>query len=147
MQRAFHPSMLVLVGLGVGLLSGCQGRDATNPAEGTAPVAEQPATHAPAVEAVTQGASAKGMLTADKITLDSCNPAVVKVSWDITSLAPRINDVEVFAGDALFAAGGTTGSSDTGPWTQPGTRFVLKSKPDGEELDSLTIGGPASCPK
>lgn len=125
------------------LMCGCQDKPATS-ADDTATA--ETAVAANASPAVTKGGSAKGLVKADRETLDSCDSTKVTVSWDISSLTPAINDVEIYANGALFAAGGSVGSQLTDQWVSPGTKFVMKAKPSGEELDTLTIGGPV-CAK
>ena len=92
------------------------------------------------------GAAKNNLLKAEPINLQSCEPSVVEISWDITALAPDVADVEVYAGDALFASGGATGTAPTGPWVIPGGRFIMKSKGSGDVLDELLVGGP-DCSK
>ena len=124
---------VALLGLG-----GCGKNDSMQDSSPSAPVAAIAAADQPLV-----GKSLKGLLTSDPAVLPGCTPQVVTVAWNISSLAPKVNDVEVYAGDALFASGGSTGSSTTGPWTQPGSTFTLKGVPGGEVLDELVVGGPA----
>ncbi len=124
-------------------LAGCGNNDSARALPDSAPVA---APMTPAVPAASTGASLHGLLTANPAMLAGCQPQAVTVSWDISSLGPQVNDVQVFAGDSLFASGGSTGSSLTGAWTQPGSKFTLKGVPDGAVLDELVVGGP-NCPK
>lgn len=132
MQQRLLVCGFILIGL-----AACRDRDAAGTSEQAAPAPQHAAT--------IRGASAKGLLKADPMTLASCQPAVVTVAWDISSLTPGLNNVEIYAGEALFASGGSTGSSATGPWALPGSRFTLKGVPGGKELDTLVIGGPV-CP-
>ena len=136
MYKRFMVCTVALIGLG-----GCGKDDSVQDPSSSAPVAATAAANQPLV-----GKSSKGLLTSDPAVLPGCNPQVVTVAWDISSLAPKVNDVEVYAGDALFASGGSTGGSATGPWTEPGSKFTLKGVPGGELLDELVVGGPA-CTK
>ena len=136
MYKRLMVCTLVLIGLG-----GCGKNDSMQDSSPSAPDAATAAANQPLA-----GKSSKGLLTSDPAVLQGCNPQVVTLAWDISSLSPKVNDVEVYAGDALFASGGSTGSSTTGPWTEPGSKFTLKGVPGGEVLDELVVGGPA-CPK
>ena len=131
MHKRLMGCTLVLLGL-----AGCGNNDSAQKVPDTGPVA---------APVIANGTSLKGLLKSDPAVLAGCEPQVVTVAWDISSLAPTINDVEVYAGDALFASGGSTGSSTTGPWTEPGSKFTLKGVPGGEVLDELVVSGPAAC--
>ena len=118
---------------------GCQ-KDA--PVTEVSEVPVQAASRTSPAPAQHAGGSTKGLIKADRESLSSCESTKILVSWDISSLAPKINDVQVFANGSLFAAGGSVGSQLTDQWVVPGTVFVMKAAGDDSELDTLTIGGP-----
>lgn len=86
-------------------------------------------------------------LTIQPAAMESCDPAMVaQVRWDVRSSHPATTDVEIWVGSEksklqLFAAGGAFGNAETGAWTRPGTRFVLKDK-GGSVLGEASVGGP-----
>ena len=118
------------------------------PSDETAPVASQP-TAAAAATAV-PAPSANRFLQVSPAQLDHCKRGQqVEISWDLGSAFPGVTGVEIFVGpedqQKLFSAGGAKGQTKTGPWTKPGTIFRLKNKKTGEEIERLTMQGPASC--
>lgn len=131
-------------------LAACN-KPASEPAAVTDPA---PASDAAPTASVPSGsdasalASANGLMTATP-GVATCDPGTdVKFAWDVTA-KPEIANVEVWVGEApdttLFAAGGPTGSQDTGPWVKPGTVFVLQDQASKQEVDRIVIGGP-ECP-
>lgn len=121
------------------VLSACQQESVPAPASksasSTAPVANIVAKVSP-------------LLTIDPATMAACDPAVVAdVKWDVRKSESSVSSVEVWVGSGsaapqLFAAGGSHGDAKTGPWTRPGTHFVLKDKADGKLLGEAIVGGP-----
>ncbi len=77
----------------------------------------------------------------------SCDPAAEAViRWDASGL-PDAQSLEVWVvsggEEKLFAAGGQKGEAKTGPWTRPGTRFVLKNPTTKRALADIVVTGPA----
>lgn len=103
-----------------------------------------PAAPAPA-SAPSNTATAGNLLRIEPSTLPDCTPAQVVVSWsaDETDAATDVN-VRVENTDELFAEGGATGRSETGPWVRPGTTFVLEDRRSKKELARAVVEGP-SC--
>lgn len=114
--------------------------DDTDPPAQVSPEANPPAAYiAPS--------AGLGLLRADPATLTSCDPAVVKVHWDVAKRHPDVTTVEIHviapgeAAGKLFAAGGATDTAPTGPWAKSGVIFQARD-PAGNELDRITLGGP-----
>ena len=86
-----------------------------------------------------------GALQVEPSMLPDCSPARVLVRWNAgeTGEATEVN-VVVENTDELFAEGGATGQSETGPWVRPGTTFVLQDRGAKKELARASVGGP-SC--
>lgn len=131
------------------LLAGCGKPPQTAPATTRtetedAPTAGQHA--AVAGEAITAVAG-KGMLKAEPVALASCEHAIVKLTWDATTMDPAPVTVKVHTlapGETtskLFAAGGAIGEATTGPWARSGHVFELRDD-KGMELDRIVLGGP-----
>jgi len=86
-------------------------------------------------------------------TIATCGPGVVAVvHWDAQNAQDTTASTEVWVGSnpadanlTLFTEGGNQGQSQTGPWTSPGTHFVLKDKSDGKVLGDAVVGG-LKCP-
>ena len=137
--------LLILATALVLAISGCQ--QAAAPAAGNS-AAAQPA---PAIGTSAVPASTSFAMSVTPATIATCNPGVVAtVHWNAQAAHVTTSNTEVWAGSnptdlKLFAAGGSQGQAQTGPWTHPGTRFVLKNKDDGKVLGDVTVGGP-SCP-
>lgn len=93
-------------------------------------------------------ATTSPLLTIDPATMATCDPAAVAdVKWDVRHAKNDVTAVEVWVGAnpaklQLFSAGGANGEAKTGPWTRPGTHFVLKNKADGTLLGEAIVGGP-----
>jgi hypothetical protein len=140
-----HSPLLILATSLVLAISGCQ--QAAAPAAGN-PAAAQPG---PAVGTNAVPASNSSAMNVTPATIATCNPGVVAtVHWDAQRVHVTTSNTEVWVGSnpkdlKLFAAGGSQGQAQTGTWTHPGTRFVLKNKDDGKVLGDATVGGP-SCP-
>ncbi|GAB2555994.1 hypothetical protein GCM10027065_28380 [Rhodanobacter koreensis] len=80
-------------------------------------------------------------------TMASCDPASeATVKWDLHGTHPDANTVDVYVDDGinvrLFTEGGASGEAKTGPWTRPGTSFILKNKAGNETLDEVRVSGP-----
>lgn len=105
---------------------------------------DNPPAAAPA-SAPSSTATAGNSLRIEPSTLPDCTPAQVFVSWNAgeTDAATDVN-VRVENTDELFAEGGATGRSETGPWVRPGTTFVLEDRHSKEELARAVVDGP-SC--
>ena len=121
-------------------LTACQQESSPTPTSTTVPAA--PPTNI--------AATTSPLLTIDPATMASCDPAeVADVKWNVRQAKNDVTAVEVWVGAnpaklQLFAAGGANGESKTGPWTRPGTHFVLKNKANGTVLGEAIVGGP-SC--
>ncbi len=122
-------------------LSGCQ--QSSSPASTTQSAA---ATTQYAIPA-----TSSSLMSVDPATIASCDPGVVAtVKWNTQSADVSAVSNEIWVGTSaadlkLFAAGGAQGQAETGPWTHPGTHFVLKNKADCKVLAEVTVGGP-KCP-
>lgn len=96
-------------------------------------------------------ATSNAALSVVPATIAKCDPGVeATVNWDAQSAHAATNSTEVWVGTSsadlkLFAAGASKGQAQTGPWTHPGTLFVLKNKVDGKVLADARVGGPV-CP-
>ena len=81
-------------------------------------------------------------------TLATCSTGVVvTVRWNASTVLAAATATQIWVGPnatnlKLFSEGGTKGETQTGPWTAPGTHFVLKTKNDGKVLADTTVGGP-----
>lgn len=89
-----------------------------------------------------------GVIDVVPVTIATCDPGVVAtVYWDAQAVQATTDATEIWVGTnsadlKLFAAGGSKGQAQTGPWTRPGMYFVLKNKDDGKVLGDVTVGGP-----
>lgn len=95
----------------------------------------------------TVDAKSSPVISVDPATLKSCDNVVASVKWDATKGGSTADSTEIWTGPSssdtkLFAAGGATGEAKTGPWSHPGTHFILKDKKDGKVLGEAVIGGP-----
>lgn len=123
-------------------LAACQPESAPAPTSKSAPTAQ---TAAPAATSV---ATTSPLLTIEPATMPACDPAAeATVKWDVSKAHSDVSTVEVWVGtnssdQKLFAEGGASGESKTGPWTRPGTHFTLKNKADGKMLGEAVVGGP-----
>lgn len=122
-------------------LTGCQQQSAAV-AAGPGPQAsvtstqdEVPSTSSPALSVVPS-------------TLATCGTGVVvTVRWNANAVLAATTATQIWVGPTatnlkLFSEGGSNGETQTGPWTTPGTHFVLKTKNDGKVLADTTVGGP-----
>lgn len=83
-------------------------------------------------------------LQLEPASLSDCTPVSVLVRWNVEQPEEGTEvDVLVDNTGELFAEGGATGHSETGPWARPGTTFVLRDRTSRVELGRATIGGPA----
>jgi hypothetical protein len=124
-------------------ITGCQQASAPAPTPGSGAAAGgQPG----AVQATSNAA-----LSITPATISTCDPGVeATVNWDAQAAHETTTSAEVWVGTSpadlkLFAAGASTGQAQTGPWTHPGSYFVLKNKVDGKVLAEAKVGGPV-CP-
>lgn len=110
-----------------------------------------PTSSTPAAGATTQyavPATTSPLISVEPANVAQCDPGVVAtVKWDIQSADTSAAMTEVWVGASstdikLFAAGGAQGQAETGPWTHPGTHFVLKDKDGGKLLGEAIVGGP-----
>lgn len=96
-------------------------------------------------------ATSNAALSITPAIIQKCDPGVeATVNWNAQSAHATTTSTEVWVGSSatqlkLFAAGGSKGQAQTGPWTHPGTYFVLKNKVDGKVLAEAKVGGPI-CP-
>lgn len=132
--------------LSLALLCACDAPTRVPPVNGAAsqtPVSI--ATNPSASQVVATGGL--GLLRADPATLPDCDPAVVKVRWDVAKRHPEVTTVEIYViapGEGvgkLFAAGGAKDTAPTGPWAKSGVMFQARDTA-GNELDRITLGGP-----
>lgn len=80
--------------------------------------------------------------------MKSCDGIVATVHWNASKVGANTDSTEIWVGPSdsetkLFSAGGESGDTQTGPWTRPGTHFLLKNKQDGKVLGEAIVGGPA----
>jgi hypothetical protein len=130
------------------LLTACGPKPATDTpppaAAETAVKADAPAGSAQAETAASQLFS----VSPDKMS--DCQTVVAKVRWDVRTQHPDVAAVEIFVGPdtapTIFAAAGTNGELDTGPWTGAGAIFRLRDKATGAELARVNVTGP-DCSK
>jgi len=140
-----YPRFLLPAAMLVLALSGCQ--QASAPAPGNSSAAQS----TPTVNTHAVPASTSSAMKVTPATIATCAPGIVAtVHWDAQAAHVTTSNTEVWVGSnptdlKLFAAGGNQGQANTGPWTHPGTHFVLKNKDDGKVLGDVTVGGP-SCP-
>jgi len=140
-----HSPLLILATFLALAISGCQ-QASTAAADNS--VAAQPVQ---AVNTHAIPASSSSAMSVTPATIATCEPGVVAtVHWNAQAAHVTTSNTEVWVGSKptdlkLFAAGGSQGQAQTGPWTHPGTHFVLKNKDDGKVLGNVTVGGP-SCP-
>jgi len=119
-------------------LAACQQQSAPS-------AAAQPGSSAATPQAIT--AKSSPAISVDPASMKNCDGSVATVKWDASKAGVSTDGTEIWTGasdaDAkLFSAGGATGQTQTGPWSRPGTRFVLKNKQDGKVLGDAVIGGP-----
>lgn len=125
-------------------LTACQQESTPASTNGSAPTTQ---TTVPAVALATKSP----LLSISPATMPICGPAEeATVKWDVHTTHSDVSTVEIWVGTSssdqkLFAEGGASGESKTGPWTRPGTHFTLKSKADGKTLGEAVVGGP-NCP-
>lgn len=92
-------------------------------------------------------AEASSTLSVEPAKIADCGTMVVAtVRWNANpTVVTKSTQIWTGADDAnlkLFNEGAAMGETQTGRWTQPGTRFVLKNKEDGKVLGHATVGGP-----
>lgn len=114
--------------------------------ESAPPLAAQSNSGAAALQAV--AAKSSPVISVDPASLKSCDSTVTTVKWDASKASANTSSTEIWVGPSdtdtkLFSAGGAAGETQTGPWTRPGTHFLLKDKQDGKVLGEATVGGPA----
>lgn len=150
-KRTFIATIL-LISLTV---AGCQNEASSpqssptqaSPDSGTAPEPVSSTQTAANINATTAPKTSSAIYTVPA-EVSNCNGAVVTVKWDATKAGVSTEATEVWVGYSasdgkLFAAGGTAGEAQTGPWARPGSYFLLKNKVDGKEIGHAVIGGPA----
>lgn len=135
------PYLLIPAAVLIFALSGCQ--QSSSPASTTQSAAAATQYAVPA--------TTSPLMSVEPANVASCDPGVVAtVKWHTQSADVSAVSNEIWVGASatdlkLFAAGGAQGQAETGPWTHPGTHFVLKNKADGKVLADVTVGGP-KCP-
>lgn len=98
---------------------------------------------------VTLPSSSSSVISVTPSSLQNCDQGIeATVNWDASRAKATTENTEIWVGaDAnsmkLFSAGGSAGQTKTGPWTLPGTHFVLKNKQNGAQLGEAIVGGPA----
>jgi hypothetical protein len=139
MTKPFH--LCIPVAVLALALTGCQSSNS--------PTSSTPAASSSTHYAVP--ATTSPLMSVDPANIAQCDPGVVAtVKWNTHAAEPSADMVEVWVGASstelkLFAAGGGQAQAETGPWTHPGSHFVLKNKADGKVLADVTVGGP-KCP-
>lgn len=113
--------------------------------ESAPPSSAQPGNVASVEQAVAKSSPA---ISVNPASLYNCEDVVATVKWDASKSGTITDSTEIWVGPSdmdtkLFSAGGATGETRTGPWSRPGTHFLLKNKRDGKVLGDATIGGPA----
>lgn len=94
-------------------------------------------------------ASSSSVISVTPSNLQNCDKGVeATVDWDAGKAKTITDSTEIWVGAdtasmKLFSAGGAKGQTKTGPWTVPGTHFVLKNKQNGNSLGEAVVGGPA----
>lgn len=127
-------------GLLITMLAACQ--------EESAPAAKTEASAQQVQAPASIPASSSSVISVIPSAIQSCDKGIeATVSWDAGKAKSTTDNTEIWVGaDAasmkLFSAGGATGQTKTGPWTIPGTHFVLKNKRDGSPLGEAVVGGP-----
>lgn len=96
----------------------------------------------------TIAAKSSPAIAVDPATTTSCVNIVATLKWDTSKAGVHTDSTEIWTGPSgtdtkLFSAGGAAGKIKTGPWTHPGTHFLLKNKHDGKVLGVTVVGGPA----
>ncbi len=124
-------------------LTGCQQQSAPANSPGTQASATSKQDELPAISS--------SILSVEPATLATCGAGVVvTVRWNSDAVHADTSTTQIWVGSnatdiKLFSEGGAQGEAKTGPWTGPGTHFVLKNKDDGKVLADATVGGP-KCP-
>ncbi|GLQ95670.1 hypothetical protein [Dyella mobilis] len=124
------------------LLAACQ-------EESAPPLQTSSSASQPAAARASTPASSSSVISVTPASLQDCdNGVAATVKWDASKAKVTTNGTEIWVGadDAsmqLFSAGGASGEAKTGPWTHPGTHFLLKNKQDGKSLGEAVVGGPA----
>lgn len=84
-------------------------------------------------------------LRVEPAELSSCKDQSVLVVWDTSNDADN-ESMEIWVGSSQeikrFAAGGSAGNKETGPWARPGTEFQLRRTGQDEVVASAVVGGP-----
>lgn len=116
--------------------------------QGSAPATSHDATPASSAASPAIQAKMSELIKTVPSTLAVCAPSSeVTVKWDALSAKVATVEVWVRSGNRtqLFASGGPKGEAKTGLWVGPGTRFELKDKSTGKNIDEAVVGGPI-CP-
>jgi hypothetical protein len=112
---------------------------------------QQQSAPAAAATATASDPASISALSVEPATMATCGTGVVAtVRWNANAVHASTNATQIWIGadttnQKLFSEGGAQGETQTGPWTEPGTHFVLKNKDDGKVLADTTVGGP-KCP-
>jgi hypothetical protein len=114
--------------------------------ESAPPVSAQPSSGTSAQQPI--AAKSSPAITVDPAIIKSCDSTVATVKWNASKAGANTSSTEIWVGSSdadtkLFSAGGAAGETKTGPWTRPGTYFLLKNTQDGKVLGEAVIGGPA----
>jgi hypothetical protein len=133
-QRFMIPSAILVLAM-----TGCQQSSA--PGNTTAAQSAQGAVQA----------TSNSIVSVEPSSIASCDSGVTTtVNWNAQAAHVTTTATQIWVGPnatdlKLFSEGGSNGKTQTGPWTFPGTHFVLKNKTDGKVLADVTVGGP-KCP-
>ncbi|BFI96978.1 MAG: hypothetical protein RSP_24880 [Rhodanobacter sp.] len=134
-----HLNRIAFLALAMLTLAACQ-------QESAPPVSAQSKNGAGSNQTI--AAKSSPAISIDPATMKSCDGIAATVHWDASKVGTNTDSTEIWVGPSdsdtkLFSAGGATGDTQTGPWTHPGTHFLLKNKQDGKVLGEAIVGGPA----
>ena len=124
-------------------LAGCQQQSAPDPTAGAVTQSSAAPSQVPA--------ASSSALSIQPASIATCGTGIVAtVHWDASAAHSTTSTTQIWVGSnptdiKLFSENGPQGETQTGPWTGPGTYFVLKSKDDGKVLAHAMVGGP-ECP-
>lgn len=136
--RRAHPLLSIA---GAALVAACSQSPSSDPATQATPPA---ATAEPAPELAP--APQTRFIRTVPASLPDCQPAIVALEWDTSSLSPPPSKVRIHIAtrdsDRLFTAGGAKGRVETGRWALPGSTFSLRDEATGAELEQVVVAGP-----
>lgn len=142
MVRRIRPSLLLAL-LMFSLVACQKEPTGTSPLSSALPAANS----ATSTDSGKSAAGNAGLINVVPGAMTSCDPAAeATVRWDLHGTHSEAKTVDVYVDDGsnvqLFTEGGPSGEAKTGPWTRPGTTFILKNKTSSEKLDEVRVSGP-----